>query len=356
MSEPEPHLSQSILASRHSRLGAVKQRLGCWLRERWKTEFVLQFSGLAKRLGMTWMDLCNRNEHLTIDPETGARICHWEDSSQLTVGRLFPDVGRRLLSHCLNEWPIAFNFETATTTCNRPDISVLIAIGGADRLQLLTMVLAALRAQTHAAFEIIVVEQGPQASLKGLLPNDVTYRYTPRPERASFNKSMALNQGARLAKGRVLLIHDADLVVPVDYLVESSRVLGDADAARVGRFLFYLNQDTTSETLRRRQLISSKSVESVVQNTPNPMAVTAEAYQRVGGHDESYVGWGGEDTEFLSRLRTGRVKEGGSLPVVHLWHPPAPKRASGDRNQQLHREKESLTPQQRIRKLLAAQG
>jgi len=87
------------------------------------------------------------------------------------------------------------------------------------------------------------------------------------------------------------------------------------------------------------------------QNTPMPLAVRKRAYDAIGGHDESFVGWGGEDVEFLSRLRTLWCSEGGRVPIVHVWHPFAPQKANGHRNLELLSRALSLSPEQRITQL-----
>jgi GT2 family glycosyltransferase len=45
---------------------------------------------------------------------------------------------------------------------------------------------------------------------------------------------------------------------------------------------------------------------------------------RVNGFDESYVGWGYEDTDLLLRLFNAGVRRKSgkfSVPILHLWHP-----------------------------------
>jgi len=91
----------------------------------------------------------------------------------------------------------------------------------------------------------------------------------------------------------------------------------------------------------------------VVQNNPTPLAVRRETYWEIGGHDESYFGWGEEDAEFLERLRTRTVCEAGWAPMVHLWHAQAPQKASGKRNHALHAVIANDPPLRRIEVLRA---
>ncbi len=339
----------TVSATRMTRprlLLTAKERLGCWLNERWKTEFALSGFG-----AIDWLDLHNRREVLTKDQVSGGRICEWRDSSHLTVSRIFPDVGRRLLMHCLRRWSLKLNFDQLVQRIDLPEASVLIAIGGKDRLSQFRTVLASLRAQTHTSMEIIVVEQSVMPELEQGLPVDIRYVHDKQAVGDAFNKSRALNLAARVSRGKYMVIHDADYVVPQDYVSECCRVLQQVHAVRPSRFNFHLNQASTLEFTESQQLPQTPVSEFVVQNNPTPMAVRTESYWGVGGHDESFIGWGGEDVEFLSRLRTLSVSEGGWLPTIHLWHPPAPNKLSGHRNREQQESLLRVLPQSRIQQL-----
>lgn len=331
----------------------LREQIGCWGHERWKTEMVLQFPSIAGHLGFSWLDLCNRNESLSKNSDSEARVCDWSDSSVLTVGRFFPKVKTRLFQHCFSQHPFELNFSEDRSLATSPIASVLIAVGGLARLSLLRIVLASLRGQTGIDLEIVVVEQSEHSELRGKLPKDVMYIHNPSPDaEKGFNKSHALNVAAEHARGEFLFVHDGDYAVPRDYVQESLRIIGDHDGCRPARWLFHLDQGSTKSAIESDR-ISNPGIEKIVQNNPTPMVVTAEAYRRVGGHDESYFGWGGEDLEFLSRLRTSGNETGGTLPVVHLWHPAAPKKASGDRNQKQHDQLMAISPEERINRLKA---
>ena len=48
--------------------------------------------------------------------------------------------------------------------------------------------------------------------------------------------------------------------------------------------------------------------------------MTRDAYFAIGGFDEAFIRWGGEDNEFWQRAQTRRFWSFGYLPFVHLWH------------------------------------
>ena len=51
-------------------------------------------------------------------------------------------------------------------------------------------------------------------------------------------------------------------------------------------------------------------------------------FDKLGGMDEGFVGWGGEDVEFWDRAQTLPVWNYGYMPLVHLWHEPQPGKTS----------------------------
>jgi hypothetical protein len=296
-------------------------------------ELAVRCPRMASKLGLGWIDQCNRSEMLGVESVTGGRICKWQDSSPLTAVRIFPRLGGDLLRVAATEWPFAFDDSEERRTSTTPEISVLIATGGRQRLPQLLITLACLRAQQDVQFEIIVVEIGPEAILGSDLPADVQHIHA-RTESSDtpFNKSWALNVGARAARGKLLALHDGDYLVPRQYLAKSRDILDEYEGARPHRFIFYMDQSPSETLCKSLSLPDDARVERVVANNPTPIITRAASYWSVGGHDESFFGWGGEDEEFLSRLRTRRFSEGGLMPVIHVWHPAAPKKANGDRN------------------------
>ena len=72
--------------------------------------------------------------------------------------------------------------------------------------------------------------------------------------------------------------------------------------------------------------LTDAAPEVIVQNLEGggSVATTREAFESIGGMDESFIGWGGEDNEFWQRAQTCRVWPYGYLPIVHLWRPSQP--------------------------------
>jgi N-terminal domain of galactosyltransferase/Glycosyl transferase family 2 len=332
---------------------SLKQKLGCWLNERWRTELCLLSDRYASRLPAQWPDLCNRHERVT-KTDAGARVCNWTDSSFLTVTRFFPEVGGRLLRSCLREWPL--NLVPAAQAANpsaNPKISVVIPVGGADRVAIFRCVLAGFLGQTCRDFEIIAVEHGSEPLYRAACPEWVKYVFLAKESGRHFNKSMAMNAGVRLASAPNVLLHDADVIPPAAYLDNIlSRLNRGWEAIRPLRFVFLLERDDTESFIKSGGSVLPTRVAFVHQNNPGlSTALSKKSYKRIGGHDERFWGWGGEDLEFLDRLRIARLEPGAYAPALHLWHPPAVKKASGERNDCLLQEIRRVPVHERIEAL-----
>jgi hypothetical protein len=176
------------------------------------------------------------------------------------------------------------------------------------------------------ASEVLVVEQAASSSLVGSLPAHVRHVVVSAGEELPFSRSWLFNVGARHATGRILVFHDGDLLAPADYARELVRLVNQGfQAARLCRFVFYLDESGTARVLGDGAVLH-ETPRAVVQNAVGgTVAVTREAYEEIGGHDEAFLGWGGEDNEFFDRLTTLRLYRWGYLPFVHLEHPIQPE-------------------------------
>ena len=94
----------------------------------------------------------------------------------------------------------------------------------------------------------------------------------------------------------------------------------------------------------------------IVQNLEagGSVAITRAAYERVGGLDEGFVGWGGEDNEFWERAQTVSVWPYGYVPLIHLWHAPQPEKLQQQAPpKEYYRRRAHVPPRQRIAELCA---
>jgi Glycosyl transferase family 2 len=338
----------------------VRSALGCWLHERWRAECALR-SPLSRATGITWVDLHNRNEQLGAGGDGDARACLFKDSSSLTVARVFPRVGWRLLQRAAGEWPFALGRSRGHEPprgSSRPDASVIMPVAGRDRRPQFDVVLRSLFAQSLASLEVVVVEHSQEPEFRASCPEPVQYVHLKRAPGQAFNKSLAFNAGARAARGRVLILQDADLVVPRNYLESAiHRIDAGWDGLQPERFRFYLDEPSTAVFGRGDGDIRPLAVTAVGQNIPGgSTVVTSDAYWAIGGSDERFDERGGDDNDFLDRLRTRRFFAGGYAPAIHLWHPVDPTFRNRPDMQRFKDSQLQKPPHQRIQELQQAQS
>jgi len=202
---------------------------------------------------------------------------------------------------------------------------------------------------------VVVVEQDQTPCLPADLPHpNLQYRFVHNP--GVFNKSWGLNVGARLSNASWLLFHDADLIL--------GHALDDTLAARadgyhaISPFSHMLDLDP-DESARVRGGAFDWLPARADQNTSDrrargefmPLAgasvlLSRSAYLAVGGWDERFLGWGGEDDAMSDLLRRAEVPavELDTRPALHLHHR---RRPSSSLNQPDYRNNIDLLESQR---------
>ncbi len=312
------------------------------------------------RRDIDYLAIRNRNELLEGSPDGTGFRCLWQWTSDLHAPKIFPSLGRKIFQHAFGDHPIAFLLEPLVVS-SQPEVSFIIGHRGLERLPLLELTLASIAAQRGVTIECIVVEQDSQPRLKGLLPEWVRYIHAPpvQPDMA-YNRSMAFNQGAQLARGNLLILHDNDMPIPQDYAAANmARVREGYEVVNLKRFIFYLDRRTSDNVSIDRGIPSIPGITAIMQNSQGggSIAITREAFFDIGGMDESFIGWGGEDNEFWERAETRKLWPYGSMPILHLWHAPQPEKHQRDSHTlKRYTELSIIKPVERIATLRALQA
>jgi GT2 family glycosyltransferase len=302
-----------------------------------------------------WVFMHNRDERIIADgSETGAQ-CDWRWTSDLHLAAVFPSLGRMLMKRALRDWPIEFRADPLQRDEN-VQISFVIGHRGIERSSHLLLTLQSIAGQREAAFECIVVEQSVVPEVKEQLPSWVRYVHTPPPYgHMPYSRSWAFNVGARVARGEVLVLHDNDMLVPTDYCREIIASFREGyEVINLKRFIFYLNEQDSALASANGDLSLQNPPDSIMQNPQGggSIAMTREAYFAIGGFDESFIGWGGEDNEFWERAQTRKGWPYGHLPIVHLWHPAQPDKFNQRRaTATLLEQRSAISPAARIAEL-----
>lgn len=300
------------MAIRISAMPSLRQHLGALVHD-WP-RFVRHVRG-------DWPRIRNRAEPITRDGR-GVR-CDWVFSRDLYITQQYPSAARELMHRAFGQWPITLREEPVLTA--NPEVSFIIGHRGMARLPNLLATLRSIAGQRDVAVECIVVEQSAEREVEGLLPSWVRYVHTPVGPGVDYCRSATFNVGVEVSRGAVLIAHDNDMLVPERWALEvMARAREGWQFIDLKRFIFYLSEEDSAEIFRGQMPMNGTSI--VVENLKGgSVAATPDAYRAIGGFDEDFVGWGGEDLEFWERARAhGGVYEFGYLPLIHLWHAPQP--------------------------------
>ncbi|MDD5544340.1 MAG: glycosyltransferase family 2 protein [Acidobacteriia bacterium] len=260
------------------------------------------------------------------------------------------------MRRALQEWPIELAQNPPRQ--GKPDLTFVIPFRGEDRLPLLKMTVQSILAQRGVAVECLVVEQSREPVVAGLPPT-VIHLHLPCPDdEDGWHKSWAFNEGVRKAQSQIVVCHDADILAPCDYGKEICRYIRDEgrEFVHLQRFLFRLDETNTRRLVSTGR-VSDCAPEEVWQNwLGGTIAIRKEAFFRIGGYDEQFVDWGGEDNEFYDRCDVLNKYDFEYLPFIHLWHDPQSTKFSEVRakNLELMEELLRIPAEERIRKLTQA--
>ncbi|HEY7703938.1 MAG TPA: glycosyltransferase [Acidimicrobiia bacterium] len=210
-----------------------------------------------------------------------------------------------------------------------PELAISVIIPYFQAEQQLRLTLAGLKRQTYPAelMEVIVVDDGSAFPLAGLegLPLDPIRLVQ---EKRGFGAARARNLGARQASGQVILFLDCDMLPEPEWAEAHARwhhLAGDVatlgfrrhveaeglepaavegadslDTLMAGRRVE--TPDWIEVHMVRTADLTSSDDDLFRVVTSGNLGVGAETFAAVGGFDESFDRWGGEDTEFGYRL------------------------------------------------------
>lgn len=207
-------------------------------------------------------------------------------------------------------------------------------------------------------FEIIIADDGSTVETEKLITDykqksifNIKHVWH---EDLDFRKSMILNKAVAESTGEYLVFIDGDCVIPVNFIatqlklrengwfIAGNRVLlsekftksilysqdiGFKDWSSINWLIAKLTGKTnkllhwvllaTDATWRKKRANNWKYPKGC------NIAVARSDYIAVNGYDESFIGWGHEDSDFFVRLlHSGiKIKDGRfAVPVYHLWH------------------------------------
>ena len=181
-----------------------------------------------------------------------------------------------------------------------------------------------------AGLPIVLAEHADEPDADLDAPASIVRVHVPAQGRP-FNKAAACNAGFAATHGEVIALVDADTLMPMGpFLACAAGVTDDLDVIRPYGRLLELDDPTTASLADGAALpdapAGDRNDARAGEHIPlcgGLVILRASAYERVGGMDEAFHGWGGEDDALsIALLRSGlRCAVNESAPAFHLAHP-----------------------------------
>lgn len=220
----------------------------------------------------------------------------------------------------------------------------------------LELVLMALDNQTYKDYEVIVADDGSKSDTKDLidaLSGSVSYPLIHVwHEDSGFRAAAIRNRAVAKAKGELLIFLDGDSIPFAHFIDRHARYIEKGYFAAGNRVLF--REQLTKQILAEKSLVYqwkalkwmplwfSKKINRLLPLITLPdwsfrkylshkwrgvrtcnMSCWKNDFYKINGFDESYQGWGREDSDLAIRLINSGVLRKDvryAIPVLHLWH------------------------------------
>jgi len=234
---------------------------------------------------------------------------------------------------------------------------ISIVITTYNRSDALLVVLRGLAAQDDKNFEVVVADDGStsdhQIALGPVAPSlGLTLSHVWHPD-VGFTASRVRNLGVSVAHGAYLVFVDGDCVPETDFVRRHRQLREHGCFVNGSRVL--LSEGLSAAALAGREVVFDRSIgywlarwwakdankltgllrlpDWAPRKKPGfrwrgirscNMGVWRTDFEAVNGFDESFVGWGHEDADFVLRLHNaGVIRKNGfcATEVFHLWHP-----------------------------------
>ncbi|WP_338977101.1 glycosyltransferase [Fusobacterium polymorphum] len=256
-------------------------------------------------------------------------------------------------------------------------ISVIVPVY--NRLEHLRALFLCLLRQKKQADELIITDDGSSQKVSDfigdLIPEakfKVKHIYQ---EDKGFRKTRALNNAVRNSSGDLLIFCDQDLIFGEEYvetiagnIKENIFLMGRAHTLKREEKDFVLEniekinsyeeivknlpdsyiptiKKMLNEDKRRRLLKTFKLAKRGIKLVGMSYALMKNAYIKVNGYDENYIGWGQEDDDFGNRLTVAGIN-GKELVTkniqLHLWHYSDPTKVHSSNEEYYYKRKEEI--------------
>jgi len=246
------------------------------------------------------------------------------------------------------------------------NLSIGVIISTYNNIKDLNLVIEGYRDQTERNFTLYIADDGSTSETSEFITNKTSNFPVPIHhiwhEDKGFRLSAIRNQAIAQAKTPYLIITDGDCI-PLPKMIECHRKYATLGTFITGGRLLLskgLTQHLKEQSWKIHKERKTQLIARVIRGEINrllpiitPTFCSSKTYQlhglkgchmsfwrddllHINGFDESYQGWGREDSDIAARLFHAGIarKNLKGMPLLHLWHPEA-KRSSLNNNDSL---------------------
>lgn len=180
--------------------------------------------------------------------------------------------------------------------------------------------------------EILIIEADESPSQwipAAITQTNIKYVYLPCT--GGFHKTKALNFGLSLASGEFVAPFNVDLIPLADTLSQQLKIAQLSPQLLVTGYRVMLNSNVIDSDLVNNTTLAPEDQPTALwkQLIQQERFGVVPFFKRdrlleIGGYDEKFVGWGGQDQDIIERyLQDGRfLSRCPELVYLHLPHPP----------------------------------
>lgn len=170
--------------------------------------------------------------------------------------------------------------------------------------------------------ELIIVEQDkspklPAFSLKG-------FRYIFTKSDLPFNKSWAFNVGTKYSSTNVIIFGDSDLIMDPQEFINAIKLLEQYESVNPYNRVIDLTSEENGFNLETLKKINRPGRgETDIQKVPIAGGIIMfrkDSLFKIGGFDQSFIGWGGEDDWVSHKIKKLLTWTEVTNKCYHLHH------------------------------------
>ena len=181
--------------------------------------------------------------------------------------------------------------------------------------------------QTPDTTNIIITEQFTDTPIyqyiESVQSNRIIYKKIDSNQPA-YSRSIGFNEGVRLSNKDTWLLVDNDCIV-------SPIILNNIEQFYMGNALIPYNDcidldnEQTLFTIENNNINGGTSRGGENACRGGSLFINRLTFNRVGGYDPGFIGWGGEDDALFCKLyvlsKVYRPRIDRVIPMFHMWHP-----------------------------------